>query len=109
MSNSNTSAIEHDIAIGSHNLASRSFVALVITQFLTGINDNCFRWLVIGIGKYYIDADMLEMDQSTLLGVGLACFVSPYILLATQKQRQCSKRDFTWQLTESTTRMTYTA
>jgi len=83
LSNSNTSAIEHDIAIGSHNLASRSFVALVITQFLTGINDNCFRWLVIGIGKYYIDADMLEMDQSTLLGVGLACFVSPYILLAT--------------------------
>ena len=30
---------------------SRSFLALVATQFFVSLNDNMFRWLVMGIGK----------------------------------------------------------
>ena len=40
---------------GKNNLLSKSFVSLCLTQLLTGINDNTFRWLVIGIGKQYVE------------------------------------------------------
>ncbi|MEA1950885.1 MAG: MFS transporter, partial [Planctomycetota bacterium] len=59
-------------------LTSRSFVGLLITQFLGAINDNMFRWLVVPIGK-----DMVGPEHTaTALSVGLACFVLPYLLLA---------------------------
>tara|TARA_B100000945_G_scaffold298637_2_gene278615 strand:+ start:4911 stop:8783 length:3873 start_codon:yes stop_codon:yes gene_type:complete len=71
---------------GKYNLFSKSFISLCLTQLLTGINDNTFRWLVIGIGKQYVEyrsGDIWGLSQSWVLGLGLICFVSPYILLAT--------------------------
>ena len=61
-------------------LMSASFQALLFTQLLTAINDNIFRWLVIGIGK-----DFVAPHQVTVvLAAGLICFVAPYLLLAAQ-------------------------
>ena len=57
---------------------SRSFLGLLITQFLGALNDNMLRWLVVPIGK-----DMVgEEHAATALSFGLACFVLPYVLLA---------------------------
>jgi acyl-[acyl-carrier-protein]-phospholipid O-acyltransferase/long-chain-fatty-acid--[acyl-carrier-protein] ligase len=75
---------ESNLAEGKSNLFSRSFIAICLTQLFTGINDNTFRWLVIGIAKDYVDVGNLwGLSQSAVLGLGLACFVSPYILLST--------------------------
>ena len=71
---------------GKNNLLSKSFISLCLTQFLTGINDNTFRWLVIGIGKQYVEyrqEQIWGLSQSWVLGLGLICFVTPYIILAT--------------------------
>ena len=71
---------------GKNNLLSKSFISLCLTQLLTGINDNTFRWLVIGIGKQYVDFrqdQIWGLSQSWVLGLGLICFVTPYIILAT--------------------------
>ena len=59
-------------------LASRSFMGLLITQFLGALNDNMFRWLVVPIGKEMVGHE----HAATALSFGLACFVVPYILLA---------------------------
>lgn len=56
-------------------LLSASFIGLLTTQFLTAVNDNTFRWLVIGIGKR-------QFDSSFVLMAGSACFLVPYILFA---------------------------
>jgi len=37
------------------SLMSRTFIGLLLTQFLGTTNDNILRWLVIGIGKQYVD------------------------------------------------------
>ncbi len=58
-------------------LMSLTFIGLLLTQFLGATNDNILRWLVIGLGKHYVPE-----DQSTILAVGSACLVLPYILLA---------------------------
>ena len=36
------------------SLFSAGFLGLLGTQFLTALNDNIFRWLVIGIGKDHV-------------------------------------------------------
>ncbi|MHB0960901.1 MAG: MFS transporter [Pirellulaceae bacterium] len=59
-------------------LWSLSFLSLVVTQLLTAINDNVFRWLAIGIGKDYVT----PANVGTILMAGTACFVLPYLLLA---------------------------
>ena len=59
-------------------LWSRSFLGLLITQFLGAVNDNMFRWLVVPISKDLIG----EEHVAVALSAGLACFVLPYILLA---------------------------
>jgi acyl-[acyl-carrier-protein]-phospholipid O-acyltransferase/long-chain-fatty-acid--[acyl-carrier-protein] ligase len=56
---------------------SVTFVGLLLTQFLGATNDSVLRWLVIGLGKQYV-----EHDQSTILAIGSACLVLPYLLLA---------------------------
>jgi len=59
-------------------LQSRSFIGLLLTQFLVAMNDNMFRWLVVPIGK-----DLVGPEHEALaLSVGLASFVLPYLLLA---------------------------
>jgi acyl-[acyl-carrier-protein]-phospholipid O-acyltransferase/long-chain-fatty-acid--[acyl-carrier-protein] ligase len=62
---------------GPRGLLSWSFTGLLATQFLGATNDNIFRWLVIGIGKQYV-----EGSAATILMAGTACFVFPYLILA---------------------------
>lgn len=59
-------------------LRSRSFLGLLVTQFLGAVNDNMFRWLVVPIGKEMVS----EEYAAVALSAGLACFVLPYLLLA---------------------------
>jgi len=59
-------------------LLSLTFVGLLLTQFLGATNDNILRWLVIGLGKEYVD----EAHFSTVLAIGSGCLVLPYLILA---------------------------
>lgn len=63
---------------GTRTIWSTSFWGLLLTQFLTTANDNIFRWLVIGIGKDYVDS----ANAAYVLMAGTNCFILPYILLA---------------------------
>ena len=65
-------------AAPSDRLFSASFLGLLFTQLLTAVNDNTFRWLVIGIGKGYVE----DSQISFVLTAGTVCFVVPYIVLA---------------------------
>ena len=60
------------------SLLSRSFWGLLITQLLGAANDNILRWLVIGVGKQYVD----KSQVGWILMAGTASFVLPYLLLA---------------------------
>ncbi len=60
------------------NLFSASFLGLLVTQLLGAANDNVLRWLVIGIGKDFVDSGNISM----VLMAGTACFVLPYLFLA---------------------------
>lgn len=64
-------------AAGGEGLASKTYAGLLLTQFFTALNDNLFRWLVIGIGK-----DYYPENPAFVLMVGTACFVLPYLFLA---------------------------
>ncbi len=59
-------------------LMSMTFVGLLLTQFLGATNDNILRWLVIGVGKELVTPSQI----STVLSVGSACLVLPYLFLA---------------------------
>ena len=63
----------------SHGIWSPSFQGLLWTQWLTSINDNVFRWFVIGVGKN----QFVPEDQGTLLIIGSSFFIIPYILFAS--------------------------
>jgi len=60
-------------------LTSPSFQGLLWTNWLTAINDNAFRWFVIGAGKTYYDPG----EEGTVLMLATISFVIPYILLAS--------------------------
>lgn len=60
------------------SLRSGSFQGLLITQLLGAANDNILRWLVIGVGKQYVD----KSQVGWILMAGTASFVLPYLLLA---------------------------
>lgn len=66
------------VSSSQNSLASASFQGLLWTNLLTVINDNAFRWLVIGIGKDYFAPE----HQGWLLMVGSICFVVPYLVFA---------------------------
>jgi len=63
---------------GDPRLLSRSFVGLLATQFLGAANDNVLRWLVIGVGKQYVEPERVVW----VLTLGTMSFILPYILLA---------------------------
>ena len=60
------------------SLRAKSFVGLLVTQFLGAANDNILRWLVIGIGKQFVEPE----SESFILSAGSVAFVLPYVLLA---------------------------
>jgi len=57
-------------------LWSRSFVALLVTQFLVALNDNIFRWLIVPIGAVMLG------DQAKAMQWGSVAFLIPFIALA---------------------------
>lgn len=57
-------------------LSSRSFLCLLVVQFLTVLNDHTFRWLVVPIAKP-------NLGPAAALSLGLAAFTVPFIVLAT--------------------------
>jgi acyl-[acyl-carrier-protein]-phospholipid O-acyltransferase/long-chain-fatty-acid--[acyl-carrier-protein] ligase len=70
---------------------SRSFLALVATQFFVSLNDNMFRWLVVPVGKELMDkrwGEMPEIVQRWMkpeplaLALGLASFTLPFLVFA---------------------------
>ena len=61
-------------------LWSPSFQGLLWTQWLTAINDNVFRWFVIGVGKAQFEEGP---ERAMLLVVGSSAFIVPYILFAS--------------------------
>ena len=61
-----------------NGLVSPSFQGLLWTNWLTAINDNAFRWFVIGAGKTYFDPG----EEGTVLMLATISFVIPYIILA---------------------------
>jgi len=63
-------------------LSSASFLGLLFTQLLTAVNDNAFRWLVIGVGKQILTQAGAQEDVALVLTAGTACFVLPYLVLA---------------------------
>ena len=63
----------------SNGLTSPSFQGLLWTNWLTAINDNAFRWFVIGAGKTYYQPG----QESTVLMLATISFVIPYIILAS--------------------------
>lgn len=73
---------ERDESQKQDRLLSITFLGLLLTQFLGATNDNVLRWLVIGIGKEYVKDGLVNLEPSTVLAIGSACFVLPYILFA---------------------------
>ena len=65
--------------VGTGELLSPAFQGLLWTQWLTSINDNVFRWYVIGVGKDQFAPE----DQAFLLIVGSAFFIVPYIIFSS--------------------------
>lgn len=58
------------------SLWNKGFIALLVTQFTVAFNDNAFRWLLVPIGKAYIDGDFIR-----LLGAGF--LLIPFLLWAS--------------------------
>ena len=71
-------ALEQKASDQQDRLLSGSFLGLLFTQFLTATNDNVFRWLVIGIGKDFVEPSQV----GTILMLGTVLFVAPYLGLA---------------------------
>lgn len=60
------------------SLRASTFIGLLVTQFLGATNDNILRWLAIGLGKQFVEAN----QESTIVAFGSACLVFPYLVLA---------------------------
>ncbi|MGD9857117.1 MAG: acyl-[ACP]--phospholipid O-acyltransferase, partial [Planctomycetaceae bacterium] len=68
---------QQDPGVKPGNLRSRSFIGLVLTQFLGAFNDNMLRWLVVPIAQ-----QIPTLETGTVLALGGVCFTFPYLLLA---------------------------
>ena len=70
------------------SLKSRSFISYLVMGFLTAVNDNMFRWLVVPIAKFRINAveglskAEIEANESMVLALGLGSFILPSIVFA---------------------------
>lgn len=60
----------------SQPVSSTSFLCLLAVQFLTVLNDNLFRWLIVPLAQH-------QFGSAGALSLGLASFTLPFILLAT--------------------------
>ncbi len=65
-------------------LMSKSFLSLLAVQFLTVLNDNTFRWLVVPLAKQTLGpTGEPVLGPAAALSLGLAGFTLPFILFAT--------------------------
>ncbi len=73
------SAPSHDIQLSPNQggLLSRSFLGILLAQFLGTINDNVFRWFIVFVGGRTWD------NEAQALSLGLFCFTLPYLLFVT--------------------------
>ena len=60
-------------------LASRAFLAYLLTQFLGAMNDNMFRWIVVPLAK----SAVAEEYQAWVLTAGSVFLILPFILFAS--------------------------
>ena len=67
-------------------LWSGSFVSYLVMNLMTVINDSMFRWLVVPIAKFRstqdLPADQVASRESLILGLGLGCFILPFMLFS---------------------------
>lgn len=75
--NSDGSTTAH-ASVGQGGLHSRGFLALLGTHFLVLVNDNTYRWLVVGLGKHLVGVT----HEGAVISAGFACLILPYIFLA---------------------------
>ena len=70
------------------SLTSSSFIGYLVMSFLTALNDNMFRWLIVPIAKYQftraadLTAAQREANEATVLSLGLGAFILPFIVFA---------------------------
>lgn len=79
MMHGNESAVREDLAHHRGGLCSVSFLGLLVTQFLSVINDNLIKWLVAKIAVHHMGEDYAALA----LGGGTATFVLPFMLFAS--------------------------
>lgn len=58
------------------SLWNTGFIALLVTQFTVAFNDNAFRWLLIPIGKAYVDGDFIRTLGSVFLVIPFLIWTS---------------------------------
>lgn len=77
MSHSATPA-SHDVTLTPYQqgLLSRSFIGVLVAQFLGSMNDNVFRWFIVFLGGKVI-------GDAKALSLGLFCFTLPYLIFVT--------------------------
>lgn len=70
------------------SLTSPSFIGYLAMGFLTAVNDNMFRWLIVPIAKYQFSSTpgltetQREANESLVLALGLGSFILPSIVFA---------------------------
>ncbi|MCA9064276.1 MAG: MFS transporter, partial [Planctomycetaceae bacterium] len=69
-------------------LLSVSFIGYLVMSFLTAVNDNMFRWLIIPLAKKQFLAGKelseaaIRQQESIVLSLGLGCFILPFVAFA---------------------------
>jgi acyl-[acyl-carrier-protein]-phospholipid O-acyltransferase / long-chain-fatty-acid--[acyl-carrier-protein] ligase len=69
-------------------IVSASFLGYLTMIFLTALNDNMFRWLIIPLAKQQIatdtslTVDAAQQAESVILAMGLGCIVLPFVVFA---------------------------
>ena len=68
-------------------LWTTSYIALILTQLFTAVNDNISRWFVVKIGQVIFAASATteaaaESGSSKALTLGALCFTLPWLLFA---------------------------
>ena len=69
-------------------LWSKSFIALLITQFMVALNDNLFRWLIIPIGKWAIG---WSENPDQVRTIGALAFLVPFLVFTAYAGYCCDR------------------
>lgn len=76
MSHSASAAHDVELTPFQGGLTSRSFIGVLVAQFLGSMNDNVFRWFIVFLGGKVI-------GDAKALSLGLFCFTLPYLIFVT--------------------------